>query len=740
MKKHFYTFFTIKFFKRYVFIFFTLGMFCLSFYLMYKDVKKNTIQEFNKEQLILAKTASQGISSFWDNYQSSLSYIVKQNDIIHFTENGKTSMKYFYDNHKSVIKAITKVDNKGIIEHTYPINKAAIGKDISNQEHVKETLATKKPVISDVFMSVQGYYAIAMHVPIFDKTKYMGSLAILIPIDKMGELFLDNIKSNKKGLAWLITENYTEVYCTHKEHQGKSIFETTNNDKHTLKLLDKIKNYKSGTGKITHQNTLRLNDNSEEMYVVYYHVLHGNTFWTILISYQESEVYLALSNFRSRLIKILILLFIAISYYFYSLVKARNVLREESKRKKAEKLLRESNERFHSFMENTPIYAYIKDSAHNYIYQNKNIDTVTAQKELKELFDEATTKKLKEADLKILSGKQENVEFNFSVVLYGKTKWLKNLKFKIKTANNKNAVGGVVLDITELKNYEKELEENKLNLESLVNKRTKALKNANIKLEKLYEELKNQKEEVEITLTTLKETQSRLVASEKMASLGVLTAGVSHEINNPLQYLTGIHYGLVDYFEKYGSKDKHTTDLLLTSTETAITRISSIVKGLNQFSNDTNVIDNNCNIHSIINNCLAVLSNQTSSKIIFNKQYDSQELLIKGKSNKLHQVFINILLNAIQSILNTGTITIKTHKNKEAVFIEIIDTGCGIMKQDLPKIIEPFFTTKDPGKGIGLGLSIAYTIIQDHKGYIDFESEINQGTKIKITLPIKAKN
>ncbi|MGY5353709.1 ATP-binding protein [Wenyingzhuangia sp. IMCC45467] len=732
MKIPFINFLTVNFFKRYIFIFFILGLFCFSFYWLYNDVKKNTIDEFNKEQLILAKTASQGINSFWDNYQSNLLYIVKNNDFVDFSEKEKKSLNHFYDTHKNVIKAITKVDAKGIIEYSYPTNNPVIGKDISHQEHVKEILQSKKTVISDVFMSAQGYYAIAMHVPIFNNTQYTGSLAVLIPIDKMGELFLDNIKSNKKGVAWLITENDKEIYCPIEEHQGKSILKTTHNDDHTKNMLNEIKKSKSGTGKSIHTNYKNLTKNTEEMYVVYYRVPHGNTFWTILISYQESEVYLALSSFRNKLLIIFVLFLTVTSYYIYSLIKARNVLREESKRKKAEKLLRESNDRFNSFMENTPIYAYIKDKSFHYIYQNKTIDSVIDYNNIENLFNKETIEILKNADQKILLGEKESLELVFSTNINGKKRWFKDLKFVIKNAKNKNNIGGVMLDITEIKDYQKKLEYNKLNLEKLVNKRTKDLKSVN-------KELQIQKEEVETTLINLKETQSRLLESEKMASLGVLTAGVSHEINNPLQYLTGVHYALTNYFNKYKSNDIATTSVLLSSIEIAINRISSIVEGLNQLSNDTNLIDKKCNLHSIIDNCVAILTNQKNAAITFDKKYDSKKLTIKGKTNKLHQAFINIISNAIQSIPAKGKITIVTQKNKDSIIIDIIDTGSGINKKDLPKIIDPFFTTKDPGEGIGLGLSIAYNIIKDHNGQIYFNSEINKGTKATIILPLNTK-
>ena len=110
-----------------------------------------------------------------------------------------------------------------------------------------------------------------------------------------------------------------------------------------------------------------------------------------------------------------------------------------------------------------------------------------------------------------------------------------------------------------------------------------------------------------------------------------------------------------------------------------------------------------------------------------------------GNIGELHQMFISILNNSIQAIENEGVISIKTQKFKENIVIDISDTGSGISEENISKITDPFFTTKDPGKGTGLGLSIVYRIIQDHKGNLEFQSKVNKGTIVKITLPISSK-
>ena len=271
-------------------------------------------------------------------------------------------------------------------------------------------------------------------------------------------------------------------------------------------------------------------------------------------------------------------------------------------------------------------------------------------------------------------------------------------------------------------------------LELKVRERTNDLENANTKLEEGQKEILQQSEELKATLNQLYQTQNQLIQSEKMASLGILSAGVAHEINNPLNYIMGAYEGLDDYFNETGLTNTR-IPILLNGIKTGIERVSEIVKGLNQFSRNNETLSEDCDIHSIINNCLVMLNNQLIERIKVTKNFFREEIRIEGNVGKLHQVFINVLSNSIQAIDKNGFISISTNKIGKNCIIEISDSGCGINTENLPKITDPFFTTKDPGKGTGLGLSITYSIIRDHKGIIEFYSELNKGTTVKITLP-----
>jgi len=267
----------------------------------------------------------------------------------------------------------------------------------------------------------------------------------------------------------------------------------------------------------------------------------------------------------------------------------------------------------------------------------------------------------------------------------------------------------------------KDLKKYTSNLERLVEKRTHELKAVNEELRVINEQLQNK--------------NNLIIQSEKMASLGILTAGVAHEINNPLNFIMGGYTGLKNELELHNlNKDKRIS-VFLKGIRTGIERASAIVSGLNQLSRDNDNYEENCDLHAILDNCLTILQNRYSKRISISKNYNKEILFTKGNTGKLHQVFLNIISNAIDSIEQSGEIQIDTNVNDSILGIIIKDNGCGISAENLKKVFDPFFTTKDPGKGTGLGLSISHSIIEQHKGDLQIESTINKGTKVLIHLP-----
>ncbi|MFH0702240.1 MAG: ATP-binding protein [bacterium] len=261
----------------------------------------------------------------------------------------------------------------------------------------------------------------------------------------------------------------------------------------------------------------------------------------------------------------------------------------------------------------------------------------------------------------------------------------------------------------------------------------------------LFEELKKQKKELELTLLKLRETQSQLIQSEKMASLGQLVAGIAHEINTPMGAINSNNDVIIKCTKKLKEKiqenQEEITPLLgildeinMINTE-AIKRINMIVKTLRSFARLDEAELNEVDIHEGIKSSLILINHEIKYRIKVIEEY-SNISAVKCYPNLLNQVFMNILVNACQSIDGEGTIKIRTSQENDKLKIEISDTGKGIAENHLNKIFDPGFTTKGVGVGTGLGLSICYQIIEKHKGTIKVDSKVNLGTKFIIELPV----
>jgi two-component system NtrC family sensor kinase len=239
----------------------------------------------------------------------------------------------------------------------------------------------------------------------------------------------------------------------------------------------------------------------------------------------------------------------------------------------------------------------------------------------------------------------------------------------------------------------------------------------------------------------LKEIQYQLLQSEKLASIGKLSATIAHEINNPLNgiltYTKLIERKLADGTLREGEIPKFRSYLAIMERETE--RCSTIVRNLLDFARQREPsLKPDVDINEVIEDALSLLANQVAlQEITVEKRYGQLPLLMADPM-QLRQALLNIILNSCEAMQNGGILTVTTtsssNKRKKTVRVEIADNGVGINEKDLPKIFDPFFTSKE--KGTGLGLSVVYGIINSHHGIIEVKSTVRKGTTIIITLPV----
>lgn len=287
-----------------------------------------------------------------------------------------------------------------------------------------------------------------------------------------------------------------------------------------------------------------------------------------------------------------------------------------------------------------------------------------------------------------------------------------------------------------------------------------------VSLSKLNGELKE-------TNRCLEDLHTQLLQSEKMAAVGQLAAGVAHEINNPIGYVSSnlgtlceyqdFFFSILDAYEgaeaglktpqvqdafgqvralkdrlDYAFLREDARDLIKESGE-GINRVKQIIQDLKDFSRADQGEWQWADLNKGIQSTLNVVWNEIKYKAQVIKEYGELPQ-VQCFPSQLNQVFMNLLVNAAHAISERGTITIRSGEKGDKVWMEVADTGQGIPPKILNRIFEPFFTTKPVGKGTGLGLSVSYNIVQKHHGWIEVQSEEGKGTRFRVWLPINQEN
>jgi two-component system NtrC family sensor kinase len=341
----------------------------------------------------------------------------------------------------------------------------------------------------------------------------------------------------------------------------------------------------------------------------------------------------------------------------------------------------------------------------------------------------------------------------------------------------------MVIDITKQKEAERETAKIISSLGNIISERTLWLNENNNKLvweidkrREIEKQLRRSKSELQYTIAQLQKTQAQIIQSEKMASIGQLAAGVAHEINNPVAFVSSnlntmaqYQAQLVDVLQKSmriisalgngGSSGQLPESLTAVATEVreladeidleflyedfpqliqesqeGAVRIRKIVGDLKDFAHpgeqELVAVDINQGLDTTIN----IVWNEIKYKANLIKDYGDIPPVI-CYPQQINQVFMNLLVNAAQAMEKDGEIVVKTRHAEDHVIVQISDNGCGIPEDIKSKIFDPFFTTKEIGKGTGLGLNMAYNIIKKHNGSIEVAGTVGSGTTFTVILP-----
>lgn len=232
----------------------------------------------------------------------------------------------------------------------------------------------------------------------------------------------------------------------------------------------------------------------------------------------------------------------------------------------------------------------------------------------------------------------------------------------------------------------------------------------------------------------LQGTQDELIRIEKMTSLGQMAASIAHEINNPLA-------GVLVYTKLLAKKV--TADAVkkeealgqLAKMESEVSRCSRIIRNLLDFARQTEPMLRPVDVNQVLEQVLSMVGHQAQlQNVEVVKEFDATVPRVMADFDQLQQVFTNLMLNAIQAMSEGGTLTLRTAAENSKVQIEVQDTGCGIPREHLNKLGTPFFTTKEKGKGVGLGVAVVFGIVERHNGKVTVQSEVGRGTTFTVLL------
>ena len=329
---------------------------------------------------------------------------------------------------------------------------------------------------------------------------------------------------------------------------------------------------------------------------------------------------------------------------------------------------------------------------------------------------------------------------------------------------SKDEIGEAVMAFNHMTSALREVQDSRNQFESELIELNQTLEDH---VERRTEKINSQMLELQSAHKKVADTQAKLLQSEKLASLGQLSAGIAHEINNPIAYIHSNLQSLSEYVEVYQKLLKRFQDsrtvsssdfesimqeiqamekeediefisgdisTLIGDTLDGTLRVKEIVKGLQEFSHINGDNKSPCDLIGCLKSTLKIVNNDLKNRCTVETVFQPIAM-VHANQGQINQVLLNLLVNAGQAVSDHGTIKVSTLSKDGMIQISIEDDGAGIEENSLESIFDPFFTTKEVGVGTGLGLSISYGIIQEHGGTITVESEIGKGSLFTVSLP-----
>jgi two-component system cell cycle sensor histidine kinase/response regulator CckA len=665
-------------------IFFSASVFIFNSF--YKESKSIVIANLNEEQIIHAKQAARGIEGFFETWTRSLTYLSNIDPIIDIDIAGKRYLELFYEANQDEIKAITRLDERGVIIYNFP-STSSLGLDISDQKHVRQLLQAHKPVISDVFKSVEGFDSIALHVPIFRGGVFKGSIGVLIDFESLTKRYLDVIKIGKTGYAWVVSRDGTQLYSPVPGYTGKSVFENAKDFPSVIVMVnDMLKGHAGVTSYIFDKIGTR-NVEKTRKYAVYMPVKVGDTFWSIVVATAEQDVLAGLVSIRNKLVVVMGVFFIFGMVFSTLAAKAWFIVKEVEGRRKAEEryqqLFEDASDGIILLDERGTIVAANGSFVKMHGYTRKEISNMS----LKDLGTPETFKLLAERIKRVLPGET----LKFEAEQYHKDGHIVPFEVVLDLMRDDHGKRIVAFyrDVTERKQAE------------------------------------NDKARLRLELAHL----------ARVMTMNELSGSLAHEINQPLGAIlnnaSAAKLLLSQVKDKPGDLNEIIEDIINDTK-----RAGDVVRKIRGMVKKGEMEFEQVQMNALIEEVVALFRNAMSiDKVSLNLELTSDLAKVRGDRVHLQQVLLNLITNALEAMkgMPTKILTIRSElRAPDMVIVSVSDSGPGIKAAIKDIVFKPFFTTKKDG--LGFGLAICRSIIEEHGGKIWIENNPDKGAKVAFSL------
>lgn len=678
------------------FIVFFSGLCIFLFSSFYNEAKNNAILRLNETQTVHARQAANGIEEFFTTWTGILTLFAKMDAIISSDADGERHMDFFYELHRKEVRSITRMDENGIILYTAP-HYDSIGSDISDQPHVREILQNHQPVVSDVFKAVQGFDAVALHVPVFKDDQFKGTIAIVINFETLTKRYLEVIRVGNTGDAWVVSRDGTTLYHPAPAFIGKSVFENRRDFPSIISMAQDMIQGHQGNATYTSDRMGGRIVAPVVKHAVYMPIRIGDTFWSIVVASAEDEVLASLASFRNRLLFVIGMILVGGVLFAVVGAKAWLIVAEEETRQHAEQELRASEQRYRHLFEQNPapmliyqrgtlrLLAVNEAFTRHYGYSREQaLDLV-----LTDLYPEEEKGRIAElaAQLKghAYVGEWHHRKADGSIItIVARSHDIDYWGYDARIA--------VISDISDIKRMEEALH------------RSQELD----RLKSLF--IASMSHELRTPLNSI------------IGFTGILLQGLAGPLNDEQRKQLGMVKG----------SSQHLLDLI-----TDIIDLSKIEAG--KISLSMEQFDLAKTAREVLESFRVTAGRKTISLIAEAPEH----LLVQSDPRRVRQILVNLIGNAVK-FTDEGGVTVLVTKENDRAMVSVCDTGPGIKKEDMGKLFQYFsqVTSADMPKheGTGLGLYLSKKLLDLLGGEVTVESEFGKGSVFTVTLPLFGSN